>query len=47
MTHTQELMLAICCGACAGQLIGQILSLIAEGIWILRDKRKKKKENNG
>jgi len=47
MTHTQELMLAICCGACAGQLIGQIIGLIAEGIWILRDKRKKKKENNG
>ena len=47
MTHAQEMMLAICCGVCAGQLIGQILGAVVQGILILRDKRKKKKENNG
>lgn len=47
MTHTQEMMLAICCGVSLGTLIGQFISAVVQGILLIRDKRREKKTAKG
>ena len=47
MTHTQEMMLAICCGVSLGTLIGQFITAVVQGILLIRDKRREKKAAEG
>jgi len=47
MTHTQEMMLAICCGVSVGSLVGQFITAVVQGILLIRDKRREKKAAKG